>query len=266
MATIGIKHRAIGGVQYGAPPFFHTKKLAIIGRTPSAKFAPWHDPSWTIAAHPCARELCQREPDWYFDLHPPACFTNEGKSWNPAYYTWLKTKLQTPIFMQEKWPDIPMAVRFPIERVLQEFRAYFTNHPAYMIALGLQEGIEQIGIFGCEYSADTEYSIQRGSLEYWLGRAEQAGVEVILPVKESTLLRYPAAIYGYESHDLKTGKLAGDYKRKPVVTRVGDKAPTKLIDGPLDLTKPEDQAKLAPLPPWVHEPIAFDRANAAVVN
>jgi hypothetical protein len=200
----------VGGQAFGRPPYFRTKKLGILGRTGNIQYAPFFDPSWTLASHTSAREMCKREPDWYFDLHRPECFRVESKSWNPQFYTWLK-RLQTPIFMQEAWPEIPMAVRYPIERVLQEFRAYFTNHVSYLIALAIMEGVKTIGLFGCQYGAFTEYSTQRGSVEYWLGRFEQAGGDVVLPVKDNTLLCYPAELYGYESHDAK-GKLVGGYR------------------------------------------------------
>ena len=255
MAAIGVRKMVKGGTVYGRAPYFKTKKLAIIGRTENAKFAPWHDPAWTIAAHPCARALCEREPDWYFDMHRPECFQNEGKSWNNTYYTWLQT-LQTPIFMQEKWPKIPMAVRYPIERILQEYRAYFTNHVAYMIALAMTEGVKTVGLFGCQYSADTEHSTQRGSAEYWIGRFEQYGGEVILPVKWNTLLDFPKGLYGYESHDAK-GKLTGDYLPKLSVTKMLGK---KKVVVPLTIADFSDPLVRAMIPsPPNGEPIAWDR-------
>lgn len=244
--TIGVKKRVRGGTAYGRPPYFQTKKLGIIGRTQSVVYAPWHDPSWTLATHCSAREMCEREPDWYFDMHRPECFRNEGKAWNDRYYTWLK-RLQTPIFMQERWPEIPLAVRYPIERILQEFRAYFTNHAAYMIALAMTEGVHTIGLWGCQYGADTEYSTQRGSLEYWLGRFEQAGGQVIMPVKHNNVLAFPGSLYGYESHDAK-GHLCGDYRVRAKVMKAdarGVKVPTPLT--PTHLTDGE-RANIPPLP------------------
>jgi hypothetical protein len=254
-----------GKAPWSQPPYFK-RKLAIVGRTNNVAYTPWYDPKWSIVAHPCARGLCKREPDWYFDLHRPECFTNNGKTWNDTYWTWLKT-LQTPIFMQEEhvapWNEVPMAVRYPIERVLQEFRAYFTNHPAYMIALALQEGVEAIGIFGCQYSADTEHSTQRGSLEYWLGRAEQAGVDVILPVKDNTVLGFPAKLYGYQSHD-EQGKLCGDYIPKLRLTKADKDGKKHIVElMPFDPTKQEDLDKLAKPPDGA--PIAFDRMPVGVV-
>src|SRR6185295_3098006 len=98
------------------PPYFKTKKLALLGNTSSLEFAPWHDPSWTLAAHPCCRPRCGREPDWYFDLHRPELFRQEQRTWNPTYYTWL-TRLQVPVFMQKHFHDIPMSVEYPLARI-----------------------------------------------------------------------------------------------------------------------------------------------------
>lgn len=207
----------VGGRRRGGPPFFPTKKLAVIGSTAASRFAPWHDPSWTIATHTCSRKQCGREPDWYFDLHRPECFKTQRKAWNPEYYTWLQN-LQTPIFMQQAWPEIPMAVAYPLDRILSEFRGYLTNHVAFMIALAMTEGVTTLGVFGCEYQNGSEYAKQRGSLEYWLGRFEQWGGKLVLPHRDSALLSFPRGLYGYESHDA-NGRLCGDYKsEKPSIT------------------------------------------------
>jgi hypothetical protein len=223
--------RSQGGTAYRRAPYFRTKKLGLLGSTDSLEFAPWHDPSWTLAAHPCCRPRCKREPDWYFDMHRPECFRAEMKQWNPAYHSWLKA-LQTPIFMQEHWPEIPMAVRYPRERIFGEFRQYFSNHCAYMIALAMTEGVTHIGLFGCQY-AGAERTTQRDSLTYWLGRFEQAGGTVVIPDRHNTLLTMP--LYGYASHD-EHGKLLACYR--PMMGT--DKTPAQM---PRDL----DLACLTPL-------------------
>jgi hypothetical protein len=153
--------------------------------------------------------------DRYFDLHPPACWTRGGKK-TAAYPKWL-AKNTVPIYMQQHYEHIPASIKYPKGRVLLEFpdaRGYFTNHVAWMIALALTEGVSTIGLFGVNYSTEGEYQRQRGSAEYWLGRASGAGVRVILP-EQCTLLREPALLYGYESHDETTGALKADYKVKP---------------------------------------------------
>lgn len=195
------------------PPFFADRhgrpmKVAFVGMTPSHVWAPWHDPSWMLAVHPCCHTIVQREPEWWFDLHPESCFRKE-KRWHRNYLKWLQN-LRTPIFMQQDWPDIPMAVRWPKERLLSEYRPYFTNHVAWMVAQAKSEGVREIGVYGCEYNSDHERGLQRGSLEYWLGRFEESGGKVHLP-PGSTLLNRPAPLYGYESHDKVTGHLVKEY-------------------------------------------------------
>lgn len=250
-----------GRASWRRPPYFKTKKLGILGRTTSVRYAPFFDPSWTLASHTSAREYCQREPDWYFDLHRPECFRVERKSWNKKFYTWLK-HLQTPIFMQEEWPEIPMAVRYPIELVLQEFRAYFTNHVAYMIALAMMEGVHTIGLWGCQYGHDSEYSTQRGSMEYWLGRFEQAGGQVILPVKHNSVLLYPSKLYGYESHD-KDGNLIQEYRsRKLLVDKQTTLGPVKMELTVVDENTAEGRIPLAKPPDG--EAIAWDRSGHTI--
>lgn len=230
-----------GGAARRRPPYFRTKKLALLGSTDSLQFAPWHDSSWTLAAHPCCRPRCKREPDWYFDMHRPECFRVEAKKWNPQYYTWLK-RLQTPIFMQEQWPEIPMAVRYPIERVEAEFRSsvtgdlFATNHCAYLFALAMMEGVEQIGLFGCQY-AGGERGVQRESLIYWIARFEQAGGRVIVPRKHNSIM--VQALYGYASHDA-DGKLLPAYRPSLALQRDA-KAPIRL--------HPMERMPLMPLPP-----------------
>lgn len=222
-------YRSQGGTARRRPPYFRTKKIALLGSTASLALAPWDDPSWTLIAHPCCRPQCLREPDWYFDMHRPECFRTEKKAWNPRYYSWLKS-LQTPIFMQETWPEIPMAVRYPFEMVEAEYKSsltgalYATNHCAYMFPLALMEGVTHIGLFGCQYTGH-ERKTQRGSLLYWIGRFEGAGGTVVVPKLHNDLLTEP--LYGYASHD-ERGKLLPCYLPSPEIQRTPKETPREL--------------------------------------
>ncbi len=230
-----------GTAERRRPPFFKTKKLGLLGSTASLSAAPWTDPSWTLLAHPCCRKDCKREPDWYFDMHVRKQFQHVKKRWHPEYYEWL-TKLQTPVFMQESYKDIPMAVRYPKERIFGEFRNYFTNHCAYMIALAMTEGVTHIGLFGCQYSGGGEREKQRESLLYWLGRFEQAGGTVVIPPIQNTLFTMP--LYGYESHDLETGKLVSAYAPDKTTIQKDEK------QAPIELHRvTDDPAMRIPLAP-----------------
>lgn len=247
-----------GGGSRRRPPYFKTKKLALLGNTANLSYAPWFDPTWTLAAHPCVERKCKRTPDWYFDLHPPETFRAK-KTWrNRDHYTWLK-QLTVPIFMQQDYPDIPMAVKFPKTRLLAEFRPYFTNHCAWMIALAMTEGITHIGLFGCQYKADTEHGTQRDSLTYWLGRFEQAGGTLVIPDDDNTLLCSPKELYGYESH-ANHGDLVASYRTKKVVTipKADGTAERREL---ASVNTDTGQCAVPLMPPPNGEPIAWERSG-----
>ena len=245
--SLTISGSRVGGSAYGRPPYFKTKKLGLLGNTSSLELAPWFDPTWTLAAHPCCRPRCKREPDWYFDLHRKELFQQERRTWNQRYYTWLK-HLQTPVFMQKHWPEIPMSVEYPLLRIQAEFRSYFTNQCAFMIALAMTEGVTHIGLFGCQYSAETEHGVQRDSLTYWLGRFEQYGGTVVIPARHNTLLCQPPLLYGYESHD-EHGKLVPQYRTVPTVTvKKADGTAEKRELAPVNMESAEGRLPLMVLP------------------
>lgn len=191
------------------------RKIALCGsHSSSLEDAPWTDPSWEFWGHASSRAWYRRPMDRYFDLHNKACWTMYGKK-HVGYLNWLK-KNTTPIYMQERFAEVPASVKYPKGQILQEFglsRPYFTNHAAWMIALAMVEGVSAIGVWGINYSTASEYERQRGSAEYWLGRAEERGIRVVLPA-QCDLLQEPALLYGYESHDETTGQLKDAYKRK----------------------------------------------------
>jgi hypothetical protein len=200
--------------------------------------------------------------DRYFDLHPRSCWSRGGKK-TAAYPKWLAANT-VPILMQDRYPEVPASIKYPKGRILLEYadaRAYFTNHVAWMIALALTEGVTTIGLFGVNYGAETEYNTQRGSCEYWLGRAAGKGVRIVLP-EQCTLLREPALLYGYESHDVETGQLKAAYKRKewkpqdtirPLVPGV---AATPLREPPEPIkAQIEAEEREHPRPSWALRPL-----------
>jgi hypothetical protein len=250
-----------GGGAHRRPPYFKTKKLGLLGMTTNLQFAPWFDPTWTLAAHPCCRPQCKREPDWYFDLHRPELFRVQSKGWVKDYHGWLK-RLQTPIFMQKNWHDVPMSVEYPLTRIQAEYRSYFTNQCAYMIALAMTEGVTHIGLFGCQYSGDTEHGVQRDSLTYWLGRFEQYGGTVVIPPKDNSLLCDPPLLYGYESHD-EHGKLVPQYRAHPTVrAKAKDGTEERRELAMVDMEKAEGRIPLMAPPTGIQ--VAWDRSGHTV--
>lgn len=241
-----------GGVGANRPlrAFPQQRKVALLGSySKTLPFAPWDDPSWELWGHATARGWYPRELDVYFDLHPQHRWSRKGyKRATTAYYRWLTQINTRPIFMQRKFPEVPGSVKFPKDRILQEYgfpRPYFTNHVAWMIAFLLQAGsVTHIGLWGINYSNDVEHLGQRGCCEYWLGRAAQAGIQIVLPPMCS-LLEKPKELYGYESHETEDGELIDSYRREPSVPE----NPMKKIE----MVTPENPGVLAKFPEYVQE-------------
>lgn len=229
------------------------RKVGLLGsHTGSLKWCPWMDPSWELWGHASSRQWYRRELDRYFDLHRKECWTRNGKK-DALYVEWLKGNT-VPIYMQERHAEVPASKRYPKEQILMEYggaRQYFKNHLAWMIALAFSEGVTHLGLFGINYGADTEYQTQRGSAEYWLGRAEERGIHLVIP-DGCTLLAEPAGLYGYESHDGQ-GMLREQYKaRHP--------KPAETIT-PLVAGEKREQAKP---PTWLVPDIAAEEIHRPV--
>jgi len=239
------------------------RKVALCGsHSDSLRDAPWNDPTWEFWGHASSRAWYRRPMDRYFDLHPRACWSRGGKK-SALYPKWL-AKNTVPLYMQDKYSEIPSSRRYPKGQVLAEFgdaRSYFTNHVAWMIALAMTEGVSVLGLWGINYGTESEYVRQRGSAEYWLGRAAQSGIRIILP-EQCTLLAEPSLLYGYESHDEETGLLKAAYRRrewkpsqtiepmKPGEMRLLAKPPAELLtDIALEESEyPRPEWALGPLP------------------
>lgn len=223
--------------------------------------APWDDPSWEFWGHASSRGWYRRQVDRYFDLHPPACWSMGGKK-GSSYPKWL-ARNTVPIYMQKQFEEVPASIEYPRGRILMEFgdaRPYFTNHVAWMIALAMTEGVSQIGLFGVNYSTEGEYATQRGSAEYWLGRAAERGIRIVLPA-QCSLLAEPALLYGYESHDNKTGLLKPQYKAKvfkpqETIRPIAPGEVVKLAVPPKEIQAAiEAEEKEFPRPDWALGPI-----------
>lgn len=173
-----------------------TRKIALIGYAPNVRMAPWNDKTyeiWGLNDQPWTMPRI----DVLFELHKPEVIKEEGH--------WDRLKeLSIPIFMQDKYDEIPSSIKYPLDVVAKCFRVSGTDRPyltcsaSEMLAVALLSTPQpaRIDVFGIDMAQDTEFGHQRPSAEFWLGIAFGRGIE--LSVQYSSDLLKANFIYGFE--------------------------------------------------------------------
>ena len=93
-------------------------------------------------------------------------------------------------------------VRFPYDRIVERFgiqdSEYFSNTICYMVAYALYKGYKKIRLYGVDLATSTEYILEKGGVEFWLGIAIGMGVKVE-NTKGSMVLKTPNGVpYGHK--------------------------------------------------------------------
>lgn len=140
----------------------------------------------------------------WFQLHPRWSFTKAHR-WD--HFGWLKQEHPFPIYMQQRFEDVPSSRPYPLREVQRSllgsmFRGeaavekVFTSTFAYQMALALHLGnIDRIEVYGIELALEAEYVYQREAMAFWTGMANGLGVEVWIPEACGLLL---APLYAWE--------------------------------------------------------------------
>jgi hypothetical protein len=165
-------------------------KVALVGfASTSIGDAPWDDPTYALWG---MNQLYRHIPRLtrHFEMHSNYMdAVVEGTD----YEEFLKT-CPIPSYMVEHHPEFPNSVKFPIDRMVEQFGDYFTSTVAFMLALAIDEGFERIDLFGIDLVVGVEYQVQKSCVEYLIGVAMGKGIEVGIPLA-SALLK--GKRYGY---------------------------------------------------------------------
>jgi len=191
------------------------RKVALVGMARTSRhLAPWDDDDfeiWGINEAYAAKNLApdgtpyMKRWDRWFQLHPYWDFTRKHNFNDPGHWDWLRNadnrrRTDFPIYMLEEFPEVPGSVRYPLTEILAEFGPnvrYFTSTFAYMMALAIWMGFEEIHLYGFEMSSEEEYRHQKACAEFWIGIAIGRGIKVVLP-DGCRLLGQMTQLYGYE--------------------------------------------------------------------
>jgi hypothetical protein len=180
-------------------------RVCVLGFTATKELAPFGDTS--VEMWGC-NELYAHVPrlDVLFELHSRKEWGEDcGSNYKMEHIKKLR-ELPIPIYMAEKYPDIPNSFAYPWEGIFNAFYKgrYLTNTIAEMIALAIFMEYKEIGVYGIEMAHHTEFPTQRPSVEYWLGIAEgmrrlQGWPVIVLPRQCQLLSSH--YVYGKDNED-----------------------------------------------------------------
>ena len=92
-------------------------------------------------------------------------------------------------------------VKYPLEKIITEFNTkFFTNTISYMLAYAIFLKFEKIYIYGVEVSFGAPYAQENRGIDYWIGRAQERGIEVIVPPTSHLLRTCSGTLYGERDH------------------------------------------------------------------
>lgn len=173
------------------------KRVGLIGFSASSiHLAPWQDPRFELWGMNQSYIHFERRPDRWFEIHRPESRPDAAI---PDYLDDLKV-IGCPLYMIDREPQYPTSLAYPLKEVREAvpalYHRYFTSAAAYMTALAIVEGFEEIALYGIDCSTGTEYAAQKPCLEAWLSLAAGRGIKVTVP-PQSSLFKSPF-LYGFE--------------------------------------------------------------------
>jgi hypothetical protein len=127
--------------------------------------------------------------------------TVNGKS-NPAMVSVVKYEVERrkiPIYLPRIYDGWPTCRKFPLREIVKKFGiTYFSNTICYMVAYAIYTGVKQLDLYGINMSFGSEYTEEKGGLEFWLGYAMGKGIKVNVHGESSQVLKTASGkLYGY---------------------------------------------------------------------
>jgi len=140
-------------------------------------------------------------------LHIPAIWRNPLNRNDTEHYKWLQENTAIPVYMQDKYPDVPMSIKYPLDEIVATLLPNFTRPKnevwddrgdyatstlAHALALGIYQGYKRIELWGIGLAMQTEYVYQRPGAMFWIGLALGRGIQVELQGH-----MFDAPLYGF---------------------------------------------------------------------
>ncbi len=183
------------------------KKVIILGTAPSCKDAPFGNPDFDVwgVAHCCFLKEVSRL-DAIFEIHTKDIWEKD----NAPFHRFPNAVL----FLQEKDAKFANSQAYPLKEIRDIYKVnkgfeyeadYLSSSLPYMVAMAIENGYEEIHVYGIHLLMDEEYFYQRPCLEYYLGIARGKGIKVYVhPAADILKFNY---LYGWQDMTDQTRKI-----------------------------------------------------------
>jgi len=154
-------------------------KVLILGFAPCRQNAPYKDPTfdkWGLNEVYLLYEGLEKSASAWFQLHG-----KEPPKYRDPNHKEVLSAMPGPVLMWEPNPDLPTAVAYPHDDIVNHFGRYFTNTVSWMLALAIAMDYKEIHIHGINMATDEEFGSQRPSVEFFLGWARGLGIKIVTP-------------------------------------------------------------------------------------
>lgn len=182
------------------------RKVCIVGYAENSRHLAWYnDPDCEIWG---VNQLYRFIPraDRFFQIHLD---WNDKTKWaaNTDVAKWM-AEAPIPIYMIQHEPSIPNSIPYPVDWVKEQLNLkgdkdipgsdldYFTSTIAFMYALAIAEGFEEIGIYGIDLIIGREFFFEKACVEFYMGIAHAKGIHLHKPANSALL--WQSHRYGYE--------------------------------------------------------------------
>ncbi len=163
----------------------HSKDIIILGYSGTANECPFDTEVWGI--NQAGRAFPTKKINYCFAFDKlPSKYIDEMKA-------------IAPVISWQPYANI----EYPLKEIIRMFkRDYFVNTMCYQIAYAIYIGTKRLSLYGCDTLLGGMWQRESKGVEYWLGRADERGIELVLPPKSGILRSMQGRIYNKDKREV----------------------------------------------------------------
>jgi len=127
--------------------------------------------------------------DRWFDLHDDASIDTYA-----GHREFLSTQTK-PVYTRIR--TIPNTLEYPLAAMVEKYGTwFFTSTISYMLAMAIEEGPDEIGLWGVDMAHASEYKFQKSGARFFIQLAKLRGIKVMIPPEAEVAA--PGRLYAFD--------------------------------------------------------------------